>query len=230
MLVFRRAEERDVAEIVSFTQNTWEWGDYVPRVIGRWVEEGMAYVALMGDTVVAVAAMAIVGKAAYLQGLRVRPEYRGRGVGEAFTKFMIEEAKRRGAQVATLLVAEWNTPSHRLVQKVGFRERLKIYGGKAAGSGEGKCLGGLEAYEAVAEALGMTRGYACLPDEPWVCTAVTPWDLLSRGAPCVSEGGLYVGKFSFGKAQGPPGADVTSLSPEGYAERYGAYILYAIDL
>ena len=229
MLLFRRAVEEDVPQIVSFTQDTWEWGDYIPRVIGRWVKEGRAYVAESNGVIVAVAAMTIVGKSAYLQGLRVRKEARGRGVGEAMTRFMLDEAKRRGAQVATLLVAEWNTPSHNLVKKVGFKEKAVVYGGKPLGSGGGKCLGGLEAYEALAEALGETRGYACLPDEPWVCTAVTPWDLLSRGTPCVGEG-LDIGRFSFGKAQGPPDLDVTSFSPEGYRERYPAHILYAIEL
>ena len=35
MLSFRRAEGGDVPEIVSFTMDTWEWGDYIPHVIGR---------------------------------------------------------------------------------------------------------------------------------------------------------------------------------------------------
>ena len=86
----------------------------------------------MGDRIAAVAAMVQVGRAVYLQGLRVRPELRGRGVGEAMTRFLLEEAKRRGASVATLLVAEWNAPSHALVKKVGFRERMHIYGGRPA--------------------------------------------------------------------------------------------------
>lgn len=81
----------------------------------------------------------------------------------------------------------------------------------------------------MAEALGKSRGYACLPDEPWVCTALTPWDLLSRGTPCVDES-LYIGRFSFGKARGDPGVDVTSLTPDGYKERYAAHFLYAIEL
>jgi GNAT superfamily N-acetyltransferase len=230
MLTFRKAEEGDIPEIVAFTMDTWEWGDYIPHVIRRWIKEGRAYVAVWGDRIAAVAAMVQVGKSAYLQGLRVRPELRGRGVGEAMTRFLLEEARRRGASVATLLVAEWNAPSHALVKKVGFRERMRIYGGRPAGGGNGRCLAGLEAYEAVAEALGRSRGYACLPEEPWVCTAVTPWELLSRGAPCVAGDVLYVGRFSFGKAVGEPGQDVTSLSPDGYKERYSTHVLYAMEL
>jgi hypothetical protein len=174
--------------------------------------------------------MVQVGRAVYLQGLRVRPELRGRGVGEAMTRFLLEEARRRGAAVATLLVAEWNAPSHALVKKVGFKERVSIYGGRPAGGAGGRCLSGLEAYEAVAEALGRSRGYACLPDEPWVCTAVSPWDILSRGTPCLSGGALYLGRFSFGGAVGDPGVDVTSLSPDGYKERYATHVLYAMEL
>ncbi|RFA95333.1 GNAT family N-acetyltransferase [Pyrobaculum aerophilum] len=229
MLYFRRATEDDVPEIVSFTMDTWEWGDYIPRVIGRWVAERRAYVAVWSGRITAVAAMLLIGKSAYLQGLRVRPELRGRGIGEAMTRFLLDEAKRGGASVATLLVAEWNAPSHKLVQKVGFKLRMYIYGGRPLGNSGGRCLSGVEAYEAVAEALGKSRGYACLPDEPWVCTALTPWDLLSRGTPCVDES-LYIGRFSFGKARGDPGVDVTSLTPDGYKERYATHFLYAIEL
>jgi ribosomal protein S18 acetylase RimI-like enzyme len=137
MLTFRKAEERDIPEIVAFTTNTWEWGDYIPHVIGRWVKEGRAYVAVWGDRIAAVAAMVQVGRSAYLQGLRVRPELRGRGIGEAMTRFLLEEARRRGASVATLLVAEWNAPGHALVKKVGFKERMRIYGGRPAGEATG---------------------------------------------------------------------------------------------
>jgi GNAT superfamily N-acetyltransferase len=230
MLTFRKAEEGDIPEIVAFTTNTWEWGDYIPQMIGKWVKEGWAYVAVWGDRIAAVAAMVQVGRSAYLQGLRVRPELRGRGIGEATTRFLLEETRRRGASVATLLVAEWNASGHALVKKVGFKERMRIYGGRPAGGGDGRCLKGLEAYEAVAEALGRSRGYACLPDDPWVCTAVTPWELLSRGVPCVAGDVLYVGRFSFGRAVGEPSLDVTSLSPDGYKERYSAYVLYAMEL
>ena len=40
--------------------------------------------------------------------------------------------------MATLLVAEWNAPSHALVKKVVFRERMHIYGGgrRAAATGD----------------------------------------------------------------------------------------------
>jgi len=227
---FRKATERDAAEIISFTLDTWDWGDYIPQVIHKWISEERAYVALIEGTVAAMAALTLVGKSAYLHGLRVRPELRRRGIGEAFTKFLLQEARRAGAAVATALVAEWNAPSRRLVEKIGFRERLYIYGGRPASQPkEARCLKGLEAYEAVAEALAATRGYACLPDEPWTCIAATPWDLLQRGTPCMGDG-LYIGRFSFGKAQGSPDQDVTSTSPEGYRQRYAVHILYAIEL
>lgn len=228
-LLFRRALPEDVEEIVSFTRNTWEWGDYVPKVIGRWVEEGAAYVAEVDGVVAAVAALRLVGRSAYLQGLRVRPEMRGRGIGLFMTRAMAGEARRLGARVAALLVAEWNEASRRAVERAGFRHRLTVYGGVAASPGGGRCLSGLEAYEAVSEALGRTGGYGCLPDEPWTCTALTAWDVLDRGRPCL-EGHLYVGRFSFGPARGPQGADVTAVGREGFAKLYSAYLLYALEL
>ena len=57
MLTFRKASEGDIPEIVSFTMDTWDWGDYIPEVIGRWVAEGRAYVAVLEGRIAAVAAM-----------------------------------------------------------------------------------------------------------------------------------------------------------------------------
>jgi ribosomal protein S18 acetylase RimI-like enzyme len=224
---FRQARPEDIPQIVSFTKNTWSWGDYLPRVIGGWVERGEAYVLEEGGEVLAVAGMRLVGESAYLQGLRVRPEHRGRGVGTEMTILMAEEAKRRGARVATLLVAEWNTPSLKAVAKAGFAEVGSIYGGVPDRAQPARCLEGGEAEEAVEAALREAGGVACLPDDPWVCTYLSAEDLLARGRPCLGATGLYVGRFSFGGGAVDAEGDVTALRGEGFKRLHGRYILFA---
>ncbi|MEZ0248709.1 MAG: GNAT family N-acetyltransferase, partial [Thermoproteus sp.] len=187
------------------------------------------YVAELDGVVVATARIVKVGDSAYLQGLRVRPEYRRRGVGKTVTEFLLGEAERLGAKAATLLVAEWNKPSLSLVEKVGFRPVLSIYGGVPQPRRPDRCLEGAEALEALEEALGLTGGYACLPEDPWICVKATPQLLLQKARPCVSEG-LYVGRFSFGGARVEAQDDVTALRPEGFARLYGRYILFTYDL
>ncbi|MEL9990359.1 MAG: GNAT family N-acetyltransferase [Thermoproteus sp.] len=228
-MIVRRAERSDVTQVVEFTRNTWEWGDYVPREFEKWVVEGTAYVAELDGVVVAAARIVKVGDSAYLQGLRVRPEYRRRGVGRAVTEFLLGEAKRLGAKTATLLVAEWNKPSLSLVEKVGFKPILSIYGGVPLPRRPDRCLEGDEALRALEEALRHTDGHACLPEDPWICIEATPQLLLQRARPCVSES-LYVGRFSFGGARVDTQGDVTALRPEGFAKLYGRYVLFRYDL
>jgi len=226
MIEVRRAKPEDVPAVVEFTRNTWEWGDYVHREFGRWVSEGTAYVAELDGAVAAAARMVIIGDTAYLQGLRVRPEHRRRGVGRAVTERLVEEARSSGASLATLIVAEWNEPSISLVQKAGFKPVLDLWGGVPQRSEPSRCLEGGEAKSALEEALGRTGGFACLPDDPWICVHATPELLLERGRPCLGEG-LYVGRFSFGAARIDAQGDATALRPEGFAKLYGRYILFA---
>ncbi|MBP1449390.1 MAG: GNAT family N-acetyltransferase [Thermoproteus sp.] len=226
-LKLRRAEEGDIPDIISFTSKTWEWGDYIPRVIGSWVRQGRAYVVEAGGAIVAVAGLELVGDSAYLQGLRVRPEYRGVGIGAWTTAAMAEEAKRLGARRATLLVAEWNEPSIRAVAKAGFRRVWEVYGGVPDRRPPSRCLEGEEAADAVEEALRRTGGLACMPDDPWICTYASAEELLRRGRPCLGEAGLYVGKFSFGGGGIDAEGDAVAARPDGFRKLYGRYLLFA---
>ncbi|MGC8582591.1 MAG: GNAT family N-acetyltransferase [Thermoproteus sp.] len=228
-MIVRRARPEDVPAVAEFTRNTWEWGDYVHREFPGWVSDGTAYVAELDGVVVAAARMLVVGGTAYFQGLRVRPEYRRRGVGRAVTEHLIDEARSAGASLATLIVAEWNKPSISLVQKVGFEPVLELWGGVPERAEPSRCLEGREAEEALEEALGRTGGFACLPDDPWICVRATAGLLLERARPCVGDG-LYVGRFSFGSARVDSQGDVTALRPEGFAKLYGKYILFAYRL
>lgn len=228
-MIVRKARPEDVPAVVEFTRNTWEWGDYVPRVFADWVSEGTAYVAELDGTVVAAARLLMVGETAYLQGLRVRREYRRRGIGRAVTEHLVEEARRLGASMATLIVAERNEPSLSLVKSVGFKPVLELWGGVPERAEPSKCLEGDEAEEALRRALGRTNGFACLPDDPWICVAATPQLLLKRAKPCLGED-LYIGRFSFGSARVDAQEDVVALKPEGFAKLYGRYFLFALKL
>ncbi|ANP54613.1 ribosomal protein S18 acetylase RimI-like enzyme [Streptomyces griseochromogenes] len=55
-----------------------------------------------------------------IQGLAVRDEARGKGVGRALIRAAIEEARVRGARRITLRVLGHNTPARRLYASEGF--------------------------------------------------------------------------------------------------------------
>lgn len=55
----------------------------------------------------------------YLEDLYVRPEYRGRKIGEAFLKKLAQIAKSRNFARIDFLVLDWNEPAIKFYQKLG---------------------------------------------------------------------------------------------------------------
>jgi len=129
-VVVRRATESDIPQVVGFTRDTFTWGDYVPRVINKWVKDGTAYVALINEEVIGVVNLVLLPTGvAWLEGIRVKPTYRRRGVGTALTNYVLNLARVKGARYAMLMIAEWNNASHGLALKLGFKPILNVHGG-----------------------------------------------------------------------------------------------------
>ncbi|MCY7375703.1 MAG: GNAT family N-acetyltransferase [Pyrinomonadaceae bacterium] len=57
----------------------------------------------------------------YLEDLYVKPEFRGRKIGEAFLKKLAEIAKTRNFQRIDFLVLDWNEPAIRFYEKLGAK-------------------------------------------------------------------------------------------------------------
>lgn len=62
-----------------------------------------------------------VAKSCELSRVGVRRDLHGQGMGEAFTRRLLEEAKAQGRETARLLVSRDNPAAARLYQKLGFR-------------------------------------------------------------------------------------------------------------
>ena len=60
-------------------------------------------------------------KSCELSRVGVRRDLHGQGMGEAFTRRLLEEAKAQGRETARLLVSRDNPAAARLYQKLGFR-------------------------------------------------------------------------------------------------------------
>lgn len=77
----------------------------------------------------------MVKQEAHITNLAVHPDYRNRGFGSEFLRFLLEKAKILGAKVATLEVRTSNKVGQRLYEKWGFR-KTKIKKGYYAYTGE----------------------------------------------------------------------------------------------
>ena len=121
----RPARAEDHAAIASFTEATFDWGDYVADAFEQWLADphGLVVVAAdPADRAVAVSKATMVSDTeAWFQGARVHPEWRRRGIANAMANTMAEWARSRGARVVRLLVEDWNDIAQRQVEAGGFR-------------------------------------------------------------------------------------------------------------
>jgi ribosomal protein S18 acetylase RimI-like enzyme len=135
-----RAEDREA--VFRFSQHTWEWGDYIPLVWERWLTEaeGKLLVTTVSGQPVALGhvVMAAPGEA-FLEGLRVDPDYRQVGLATAMTRRLLGETSQLGVNVVRLATLASNTTMCRLAAHLGFRKvaSFVFYQAETA-SGKGK--------------------------------------------------------------------------------------------
>ncbi|HBY97222.1 MAG TPA: hypothetical protein DEP84_25305 [Chloroflexi bacterium] len=94
-LQIRPARPQDKAAVVEFTKNIWEGSDYLPKVWDAWLADprGRLYVGEVAGTPVATGRVVLLSPSqAWLEGLRVDPDYQGRGYARAMHDFTVSAA------------------------------------------------------------------------------------------------------------------------------------------
>ncbi len=123
--VIRPARASDRAAIAAFTVDTFEWGDYVADAFSSWLHEPASHMVVAvdeGDTPIAMSRGRLVSSTeAWFHAARVHPDWRGRGIAGDMAHVVREWASSQGAVVGRLLIEDWNEPSIRHVEKIGFR-------------------------------------------------------------------------------------------------------------
>jgi len=121
----RDARADDKPEVLEFTAHTWEFGDYIEYVYDDWLADptGRFLVAeeRTSGRIVAIDKLTMLSPTeAWFEGLRVHPDFRGRGLAGRLQKYMIAESARLGAQSAGLITVATNTPVHLACYRDGF--------------------------------------------------------------------------------------------------------------
>ncbi|MDK1097455.1 MAG: GNAT family N-acetyltransferase, partial [Actinomycetota bacterium] len=119
----RQATHADIPEIVSFTTDTFEWGDYVPDMIAEWIDDpsGVVMVAEDNSEVIALGRVTLLSDTeAWAHAARVKPERRGEEIAGDLADVLLAWARDRGALVARLLIEDDNEASIRHITKKGF--------------------------------------------------------------------------------------------------------------
>jgi GNAT superfamily N-acetyltransferase len=122
-MTIRPARPGDRPAMERICARTWEWGDYIPDVWDHWLtdEQGLLIVSELEGRVVALSRIRFQAPdQIWLEGMRVDPEYRRRGIGRQFLDHSIAFARERGACVVRLSTSYHNVPVHTLAAQAGM--------------------------------------------------------------------------------------------------------------
>jgi GNAT superfamily N-acetyltransferase len=138
-LTIRPARPDDRPAMERICAHTWEWGDYVPEVWDDWLAgeassraEGrsMAGPAIVGEMAGQVVALSKITfqtpDQVWLEGMRVDPKFRRRGVAGRFLDYSLAYAREHGARVVRMGTGGQNTVVHTLMARAGM-ERVGAY-------------------------------------------------------------------------------------------------------
>jgi GNAT superfamily N-acetyltransferase len=125
---YRDASDGDYEAVRSFTEETWadldvEVSDYIPEIYHDWIEgeSKKTIVADAGDDIAGIAQFVMLSEyEGWAQGMRVNPEFRGRGIGSAIVETLFEWARSQGATVARNMVFSWNQAGLGQSRALGF--------------------------------------------------------------------------------------------------------------
>jgi GNAT superfamily N-acetyltransferase len=122
---FRPARAEDKSRVLEITAHTWGpgEGDYIAEVWDRWLADpqGEFTVAELDGAVVALAKLTWVADGEWwMEGLRVDPEHRRAGIGQAMNTYQVQLARKLGGRVVRYATGLRNAGSHRIAERADF--------------------------------------------------------------------------------------------------------------
>jgi len=110
---------------MELTRTIWEGHDYVPIVWNEWLNdpEGLLAVAEYGGRVVGLGKLTrLTRNEWWLEGLRVHPEYQGRGIGAHLMQYLYDHWQGDYGQTVRLATACYNLTIQHLNERFGFKK------------------------------------------------------------------------------------------------------------
>lgn len=105
----------------------WEGEDYIPHVLEGWLTEGGLVVAEVDGQVVGCAKMTLLSPGeVWLEGLRVDPAHRGKGVAKALARYQLQAALAQRPRSIRFATTEVNVESLHIADRLGFREVVRF--------------------------------------------------------------------------------------------------------
>jgi ribosomal protein S18 acetylase RimI-like enzyme len=140
-VIVRPARPDDRQAVLAFCQETWDGTDYIADVWEDWLtaELGALLVAVSEGLPVGLIHLAMPSQEeAWLEGIRVDPRVRRRGIGRVLISQALVVGREQGAKVARLFTSSENHAAQELVKRrFGFQKVAEVgrYTGRALESG-----------------------------------------------------------------------------------------------
>lgn len=118
---FYRASIQMYIEEIGVSPVAFDGGHAYRRRASELIGDGVAFIRTDGDQVVFKAELGVVApRCAQLQGVWVRPELRGQGIGAAGTAQVLRLAREAGVGTISLAVNDFNHAALRSYERCGF--------------------------------------------------------------------------------------------------------------
>ena len=128
----RLARASDKEPLMAFIRHVWGGHDYLPRVWDQWLRDphGRTYVVEVGGVPVGTNRVTFLEDgSAWFEGVRVHPDFRGKGLATMLGKNSLRVAEARGVKVFRLTSGSTNKAAHRQIARIRFSEvsRFSVY-------------------------------------------------------------------------------------------------------
>ena len=124
-LRFRRGQAEDWPAVAPIVAQTWDGDDYIDEWLWQfWVNDraGALIVATLDEKVAAFGKLSWLGPAEWwMEGLRVDPAHRQRGIARALHQHMIQVFRESGDGMLRFATGSNNEATHRIAAQTNFR-------------------------------------------------------------------------------------------------------------
>ena len=129
-LKIRKVQESDIEDVLEISRHVWQGHDYLPYVIKAWLKDpnSHTYGIEVDSHIIGLGSLRLVekGQTGWMEGLRIHPNYRGKGLANKLTKHIISEARYLKVQRLRYTTAVDNLASLQLAEKTGFMRLLMM--------------------------------------------------------------------------------------------------------
>lgn len=125
----RPARAEDKANILAFCRNTFSWGDYIPDVWDDWLmfAGGQLLIATVNEQPAGVVHVALLeNNVAWMEGMRVNPDYRRQGVARVLNARAVEFARERSCVAAQLVTSTKNVAAQAMLEASNYRRAVRF--------------------------------------------------------------------------------------------------------